>query len=249
VALTSTALGSGTAGSAGFITAVATSGSVSPTANRLVIAAVYNAAFNINQAEPPDTVSGAGLTFELIVAQADITTAGICSSLWRALSVTPSSGVITANWSHSMYVGTISVFEIDGIDTTGSNGSGAIVQSAGAEDVTGSATAAGVTLSAFGSANNGAVFATGWANVGASVATCTPDTGWTEVHDLGTDYAGAAAAAAIETQFRASNDTSATGTWSAAGYISSVAAEIKAAATVVLTGALLAPRPNPLLRM
>jgi len=95
--------------------------------------------------------------------------------------------------------------------------------------VTGSATSSGVTLAAFGSANNGAVFATGFLTTGATIRTCTPDTGWTEVHDFGTTYAGAAGAASLETQFRASNDTSATGTWSAGGYIGSMGVEIKAA--------------------
>lgn len=229
MALTSAALGSGSSGSGGFVTSVATSGSTSPTANRLIIAAVHSAAFNTNQAEPPDSITGAGLTFTLIQAQADIVTSGVCVSLWRALTASPSTGVITATWSHSMYFGNISVFEIAGIDTSGTNGSGAIVQSVGSQEVTGSATTSPVTLSAFGNAGNGAVFATGWLNTGATIRTCTPDTGWTEVHDFGTTYAGAAAASALETQFRASNDTSATGTWSAAGYLASMAAEIKAA--------------------
>jgi len=227
VALTNTALGTGTAGSGGFITSVAT-GSVSPTANRLVLAVVFNAAFNVAQAEPPDTVAGAGLSFELIKSEADTTT-GVCISMWRALSASPSSGAITATWSHSMYYGTISVTEVDGIDTSGSNGAGAVVQSASSRDSSGSATSSAVTLSAFGNANNGAAFGTGRTLAEATIRTCTPDTGWTEIHDFGTNYASGAASASLETQFRASNDTTATGTWSSAGYIHSVAIEIKAA--------------------
>lgn len=228
MALTQAALGTGTAGSGGFITSVA-SASVSPTASRLILAVVHNTAFNTNQAEPPDTVSGAGLTFVLVRSKADALVTGCGISLWRALSASPSTGAITATWTHSMYHAEISVFEIAGMDTSGSDGSGAIVQSADSQDVTGSATSSAVTLSAFGDSGNGAVFGSGRVNAGAGIATCTPDTGWTEVHDFGTTYGGGGGASTLETQFRASNDTSATGTFSVAGYIVSLAAEIKVA--------------------
>ncbi len=226
--ITQASLTSGNDGSGGFVSS-STIASTAPTSNRLILAFVHGAAFQPDQIDPPTAVTVAGVSMTAVANVKDTVT-GQCVSLWRGLSASPGSSTGTITFDETQYYADWTVFELDGIDTSGTNGSGAIVQSASNKDVTGSGTAAAVTLSAFGDANNGAVFGTGWTNTGATIRTCTPDTGWSEVHDTGTTYAGAAAAAAIESQWRASNDTSATGTWSAAGFILSVAAEIKAAA-------------------
>lgn len=227
MAITQASLTSGTDGSGGFVSS-STIASTTPTANRLIIAIIHSAAFQPDQIDPPTAVTVASVSMTAVANIKDTVT-GQCVSLWRGLSASPGSGTGTITFDETQYYANWSVFELAGIDTSGTNGSGAIVQSASNKDVTGSGTAAAVTLSAFGNAANGAVFGSGWTNTGATIRTCTPDTGWTEVHDTGSTYAGGAAAAAIESQWRASNDTSATGTWSAAGFILSIAAEIKAA--------------------
>lgn len=228
MAITEANLTSGNDGSGGFV-ATSTIASTAPTANRLILAFIHSAAFQPDQIDPPLSVTVAGVSMTAVANVKDTAT-GQCVSLWRGLSASPGSSTGTITFDETQYYADWSVFELAGIDTSGTNGSGAIVQSASNKDVTGSGTAATVTLSSFGSTDNGAVYGTGWTNTGSTIRTCTPDTGWSEVHDTGTTYAGAAAAAAIESQWRASNDTSATGSWSAPGFILSIAAEIKAVA-------------------
>ena len=231
--ITATSLTSGTAGSGGFV-ATADTASISPTANRLVLMAVWQAAFQPDQIDPPTSVAGAGLTFTRIGFVSNTTT-GLCLSIWRALSASPSSGAVTITLDETGYYIAWSVVELDGIDTGGTNGSSAIVQSATSSTGTSTGTSSAVTLSAFGNAANGAFFANGWTVAASGAVSCSEDTGWTEIHDTSTLYGGGTARAAIETQFRADNDTTATGTWSASGYVYSMALEIKAAGSSATT--------------
>ena len=227
MAITAAGLTSGNDGSGGFIS-TATSASYAAAANRLQLFGLHSAAFQADQIDPPTTIIQAGsLSLTNVTSIKDITT-GQCLSVWRALQASPPTGTSVVTFDETQYYGNWSVIELNGVDTTGTNGSGAIVQFASSKDVA-SATASPVTLAAFGNANNATVFFTAWTATGSTIRTCTVKAGFNEIHDTGTTYAGAAAASAIESQFKAGNDTTPTGTWSAAGAILSVALEIKAA--------------------
>lgn len=184
--------------------------------------------FQPTNAAPPSSITGTGITFDKIIDTLDTVT-GVCLSVWRALPGSGFTGTCSIALPQTLYESSVSISEFDGIDTSGTNGSGAIVQSVSAQELTGSGTSCPATLAAFGDVANGAYYATSYTQAGNTSRTCTPDTGWTEIHDGGTDYVGAAAWGGIETQWRASNDTSATGTWAAAGYLHSIAIELKAA--------------------
>lgn len=200
--------------------------SVSPGANKLVI---VGAKCSAASAPSPSGISGAGLTFVKFVeglsapAQTNV-------SLWRAMSASPGSGVLTITHSGADLV-QWSVFELDGVETSGSNGENAVNANVDDEvDVSGSNTSITATLpNAFGHVNNGVISACGWLNFGAA-ATCTPGSGFTEIHEFNFDAGGVGHA--LQTQFRPDNDLTADVTWSLAGGMIIVAAEIIASGAV-----------------
>jgi hypothetical protein len=223
MAITQSSLTSGSSGTNGLSIATA---SVSPTSNRLVIVAVFGGAVTPANATDPSTVAGAGLTFVKLVAQNNTTTFGLNTSIWYAMSAAPSSGAITITYPNTQDLFIWSVYELAGVDATGTNGANAVnTNTAGGQDITGAATSVTATLAAFASANNGAICATISAKA-TSAATCTPDTGWTEIHEVSLVSSGIGFA--LETQWRADNDTTALGTWSAGSAIQTIAAEIVA---------------------
>lgn len=202
-------------------------GSITPTANRLVLLAVLSTIASTTPNTP--TASGNGLTY---VEIANITFHTIASpwsrlTIFRAMGASPSTGRITmdfggqtqgsCNWSVSEY---------DGIDTSGSNGSGAIVQSA-TNSADSSAGPLTVTLAAFGNANN-ATFAAFGSGLNGSFA---PNGGLTEIHDVATS----SPAATLETCWSASNDTSPDATPNTTGDLAGIAVEIKAVGTANYT--------------
>lgn len=143
-------------------------------------------------------------------------------AVWRFL---PGSGsTTTVNWDISS-TGDSGVFvwaidEFTGEDTSGTNGSGAIVQTAVNAVDQGAAGPLVVTLAAFGSAGNAAFGAFG-DNGGAGYAV---GSGFTA---LGTDTAGARA---LHTEYKASSDTTVDFTWSSTDTaFQAIAIEIKAA--------------------
>lgn len=228
MAITEAALTSGSDTTTG---TSATTASVSPTANRLVLVAVCNTANTGGNRAAPSGISGAGYTFDKI-AEALVETDFTQVSLWRGLLASPSSGALTISFVNSMDLIVWSVFELDGIDTGGTNGSAAIVQSA-TNSTTG--TTQTVTLAAFGSADNGAVSVHGWDSASTSTpATATAGTGFTEIHDGGATQ-GSGFAIALQSQWRADNDTTANITWSTTGSLGGIAVEIKAAGAAATT--------------
>jgi hypothetical protein len=230
MAITQSSLTSGTSGTNGLSVATA---SVSPTANRLVIAAFFGGAVTPANATDPTSVAGAGLTFVKLKAQNNTTTFGLNTSFWYAMSAAPSSGAITVTYQNTQDLFMWSLLELDGIDISGSNGANAVnTNTAAGQDITGAATSVTATLAAFASANNGAICATISAKA-TTAATCTPDTGWSEIHEVSLVSAGIGFA--LETQWRASNDTTALGTWSAGSAIQTIAAEIVATPAMVFS--------------
>lgn len=186
--------------------------SITPTANSLVLAAV-----RANNGTTPNTptATGCSLTWVAIDTQA-ITAAGKIT-LFRALGAAPTAGAVTfdfgglnndqCHWQ---------VSEFANVDTSGTNGSGAIIQSA--KVTTDSVTTITVTLAAFTSTNNATYGCLGSNNTKAM----TEGTGFTE---LGEDNANSRT---IETEWKNSNDTSVDWTVAANGdTFGAIAVEIK----------------------
>lgn len=204
--------------------------SISPTANRLVLAFVVN-----SKGSTPDepTLSGNGLTW---VKVATVTFNTIASptkrtTLFRAMGASPSAGAVTIDFGGVNQTGcTWSIFEVADVDTGGTNGSAAVVQSATAQ--ANSAGSLAIDLAAFGSADNGTVAGFGVAGT----KTVTPGTGLTEIHDVG----GASPAREIETCWRSDNDLQPDASLTAGGTDDwgGIAIEIKLAAAGGISGSL-----------
>ena len=195
---------------------VFTSASITPGANRLVLLSVEG-----------DTVSGGGFTLTVmgngltwvLVAKSAVHNTFNETHVYRAMGASPSAGAITMTSDVTLDTLAWSVAEFDGVDTSGTNGSGAVVQSnTNASD---SASSLTVTLGAFGSADNATYGAFG---AGTTPATWTAGTGFTEIHDVGQEFAS------ISSEWRVDNDTSVDATASGTTGLGGVAIEIKAAA-------------------
>jgi hypothetical protein len=143
------------------------------------------------------------------------------------MSAAPSSGAITATYPNTQDLFLWSLFELDGINSSSSNGSSAVNGNTAAnQDISGTLTSVTATLAALFNSNSGAICATVSAKATSSAA-CTPDAGWTEIDEIPLVSGGIGFS--LETQWRASNDTTALGTWDAASAIQTIAAEILAA--------------------
>lgn len=195
----------------------ATTASYTPGANKLITADIVTC--KIGGGDTP-TLSGNGLTWVQVATQVGIIYRRI--TRFRAMGASPSTGALTidcAGVTQDSFAWSIT--EWDGIDTGGTNGSAAVVQSATGS---GSGTTGTVTLAAFGSANNAAF---GGFVHGANDAT-TPESGYTELSDRG--YSDGGTDTALETEWVAGEDTSVTATWPLGVTWAGVAIEIKAAA-------------------
>lgn len=178
-----------------------TTASVSPTANRLVLAGFFG---DTNDGTTPaaPTVAGNGGTW---VLEDSVTASRRGFFLFRTLIASPSAGTIVATWGTTIRSHAWSVVEYSENDTSGTSGSGAVRQS-----VTGSTGTAGlsVTLAAFGdTANATAGFFGGAAGVS---NTYTEGSGFT-INGQATSAAEESSAAS---EFKATNDTGVDITWS-----------------------------------
>jgi uncharacterized protein YjiK len=169
-------------------------------------------------------VSGAGLTFTEIGTAGGLLYSGTPGirriQAWRALV---GSGAATGSIAISLGATSTGMdavlLEFSGMDTSGTNGSGAVVQSA--TNMATSATALTVTLSAFANANNRPV---AFFNHRAAEAT-TQEPGYTEL-DEGSHSSPAAGA---ECEWHASTaDTTPTASWVTAANAGGFAIEVKA---------------------
>jgi hypothetical protein len=161
--------------------------SITPTPNRLVLCAVFN---NSAGAGTP-TLSGCNLTW---TQEETVTTSTYRVTVFRALAANPQAGVLTIDFAGTSQTAVRwAVSEFGGVNTTTP-----VVQSVSA---TGSGTALSVTLSAGTTAN--ATYGV-W-GLAAALAV-TPESGWTEVHEV------QASSGTIETEWKSSFDTSVTAT-------------------------------------
>ena len=171
--------------------------SITPSADRLILAAVIN-----SKTTSPDTptCSGNGLTW-VQVATRDyqlIASPARRITVFRALDSAPSAGAITFDFGGATQTSAAwSVMEFNGVAQGGTSGSEAVVQSAVNRADTG--TSLTVTLAAFGNALNATYGAFGNAS-GADA--CTPGTGFTEIHDFDAGEVGR-----MCSEWRNDNDT------------------------------------------
>ena len=197
--------------------------SILPTANRLIIAA---AASRVSTS-PPEicTLSGTGLTW---VEAGTVTGTGASTrriTLFRSMGAAPSSGALTIDFAGNTQIGCAwSVVEFAGIDTSGTNGSGAVVQTA--TNNVAAATSLTVTLAAFSSADN-ATYGSFFCGTNEDQ---TVGTGFSELHDLGTT----AEPLRVFTEWLAGNDTTVDESSATSTGRGGVAIEIKAAAAAAV---------------
>ncbi len=211
--------------------------SVTPTANNLILLATMSESVAENDGAVPSSVTGNGLTWVLVASGTTDTYGAV--SLYRAMGASPSAGAVTINYTNTQVGILWQLSEFSGIDTGGTNGSAAVVQSAAVSGGTG--TSLSITLAAFGAAGNGTFGTFGaWADNGGSAVTFTPGSGFTEIYDAWHDVGGWTDA--LQTEWRTDNDTTVDATLSdASGNWAGVAVEIKAAAAGGATG-----KSNPL---
>lgn len=191
-----------------------------PTADRLILAAISSGAGNsASNVEP--TLTGNGLTWSTVVSnQFDAAGAAARITLFRALGSSPTSGSVTIDFGgFTQTVCEWSFSEFAGIDTSGSNGENAVVQSAVA---TGASNSLSITLAAFGSASN----ATYGAIAIERAQAITAGSGFTQIHETQLSTP----AFTTDTQWRDDNDTTVDWSWTTNSVNGGIAVEIKAAA-------------------
>lgn len=186
-----------------------------PTANKLQLLWVNNSG------STTPTVTGNGLTW---VQVATVLQAAISRrlTLFRALGPTPSAGASTIDFG-GVAQGNCSwvLVEYDGMDTSGTNGSGSVVQSNTNSADTG--TTPTVTLGAFSSVNNAT---SGGIAVGINSAL---DPAMGSGFSNSGRFGQGSPNATIATEFLATNDTSVDWAYTANAHWYSIALEIKAA--------------------
>lgn len=191
-----------------------TTASVAPTANALVLIWVAH-----NDTKP--TVSGNGLTWvEVLDENLAAETPDRRMTLFRAMGASPSAEAITIDMGAATQSRCAwSVIEFTGVDTTGTNGSGAVVQAVANDNGEVAATSLAVTLAAFGSADN----ATAGGFMHVAIETSTEGDGFTVLGNI-----GATESRTLLTEWKASNDTSVDASWASSVRCIGIAVEIKA---------------------
>lgn len=219
--------GSSTANATSYATA-----SVSPGANRLVLAASAQTrnASSACAANDVESVTGNGLTWVLVNRQcfSDGVSPTHTVETWRSMGASPSSGAVTiATGGDTQLHMAWAIVECDGVDTSGTNGSGAVVQSAINKVEPGTSLTA--TLGAFGSAGNATlgVFAN------STNQAITAGSGFTELTEQQVSEG-----LTLQVEWKSTNDTSVDASFSSID-AGAVAIEIKAATAEDTSGGII----------
>jgi hypothetical protein len=225
--LTANAAIVGTQLTAGFTNAgnsTGTTASITPAANSLILLAVTertNLSANTNQ----PTVAGNGLTWVLVNDILYDTTSASRKrvSVFRAMGASPTKGGITIDFAGQVQTDIDwDVAQFTGTDTSGTNGSGAIVQSTTTKDEAATTGTLPIAFSSLSSANN--IFYVGAAGDGAGQQSSGYDATFT---GLGT--ASSTNMGGVMGEYKL-NALSAKPTWTGGGsMMGDVAVEIKAA--------------------
>ena len=168
-----------------------TTASITPTGNSLVLAFIRIGATGITVS----SVTGNSLTWVQVTTLDDGNNAIF---VFRALGASPTTGAVTIDLSAAA-ICAWSIVEFSGVTTSGTNGSGAVVQSA--TNVNVSTTSLTVTLGAFSDAGNATTG--GFYYASATLRTMTEGTGFTVLGNVSTDTIGG-----IISEWKATNDTS-----------------------------------------
>lgn len=202
--------------------------SISPAANKLVL--LWFMVKNSSSVDPtdPSSVVGNGLTWVQVnkIVYDTTTTSRRTLFVYRSMGASPSSGAITVTFGETESGVIWGVDQFTGADTSGTNGSGAIVQSLTDSDESTTADAMTITLSAFGNPANGA-----WGVFGDSDQnTFTAGSGFTLISNT----ADATVFSRVASEFSSSADPTVDISLSgAADNLGGIAIEIKAATQII----------------
>lgn len=192
--------------------------SITPTANRLVLAVISSSAAALPNAP---TLSGNSITWVQITT---VTQSVVRTTIFRGMVASPTSGTVTIDFAgQTQSHCTWSISEFAGANVSGTNGSGAIVQSA--TNLTAAATSLTVTLAAFANTNNATLGGFFWDSGGAGTA----GTGFTFLGQASGERSGGA-------EWRNDNDTTVDASWAGSLAAIGVAVEIAAARGLLFRG-------------
>ena len=186
--------------------------SISPGGSRLILAWVANR--SAPEAGSTPTLSGNGITWiEVATVSLLSGTTSYRTTLFRGMVASPSTGAVTIDFGvDTQQACGWAIGEWNGVDTSGTNGSGAIVQSGTVSNAAAN-TGMTVTLAAFGHALNGVAYGV---NINLTV-----EAGYTLLYNQ-------AISQTIGTEYKHSADTSPSATWTSQALTCAVAAEIRA---------------------
>lgn len=194
--------------------------SISPAANKLILAFVVGTDLGFAGPILVNSITGAGLTWveEKEVQMDTIASPRQAFACYRALGAGATPGALTVTFDGPAAAAQFIVIEFTNCDTTGTNGSGAIVQSV--VNVADSGLSITATLAAFQSAVNATVG--GFSSGGTTGTVWTPGAGFAEIAET-----PGAPDRPIMAQFRNDNDTSVDATHSNNSDIAVIALELK----------------------
>lgn len=194
-------------------------GTTTPAANSLVLAFLA-CSDDVSPTEEPTSVTGNGLTWAQVGTTSDNEGTFRSISAWRAMGASPTTSTMTFTFAATKSGCSWSQIQLTNVDTSGSNGSGAIVQTHNAQTSPDAATHTN-TLSSAITGSNIAICAE---NINGTAA-ITPEAGWTELSDVGPTTPGTR----TQVQWNNTGDTSSTWSWSGNASASSICIEVKAA--------------------
>ncbi len=199
-----------------------TTASVSPTGDRLVFCVVGMADGSTISAVPI-TVSGGGMTTWNKLYERVVTPGGseLTIAVFYAMQSSPGSGTITMSWGGSITIDSLtwSVFELAGVNTSATNGAGAIRTLASkVTDVI--ATSISGTMAEYGASANGTVVCV----IHEAEEAHTPATGYAEIHDVGDT--GGTHAAQLSTGWRNDNNATYGASWTTSKHGYAIGIEI-----------------------
>ncbi|MDO0973860.1 hypothetical protein [Mycolicibacterium frederiksbergense] len=200
-----------------------TTASVSPGANRLVLVYITSATPTLGGAPDVPTITGSGLTWDK-VADRPFGNDGRRLSCFRALGPAPAAGPLTIDFGNqNQDLCAWSVIEIDGVNQSGTSGSGAIAQS-----VSDAVNASSLSIPLPLPPGPNAIRVGGIAL--AEKHAITAGAGTTEIHQKSVDQ-GLAKDATLQTERATAAATTLAWSWTGSSVAAAIVVEVKAAPT------------------
>lgn len=196
---------------------------IAPASNALITLRGNNEKFP-GPPSNPSSITGNGLTWVQVLG---LNWGNTYEQLnvWRAMGSSPSSGAVTVNFPSSQDAFGWIIEQHTNVDTSGTNGSGAVVQSA--SNLASTGTSLAVTLATFSDATNNVASGCFCINREEAIG---PEGGYTELAEV--QYA--TFALTLESECKTGQDTSVSASWTTSSYSGGIALEIKAASAGVL---------------